>query len=248
MAEQIYFIFWALDETKYPYDENKDYCISTVKNNQLFIENVIFSNDNRVELNKFLVSDLLRIYINISYNKDFPEKYKTDAIKWIRYTENLLKENNMSTDFLQSKYIEDIINKFQPKNDFIYFYIQTEGKKLKNRYLRYDDIFNQMGFNYDLETTDEYFSKKNSKSHSLKIKTLAILILLKELNKGKGYNDYTNIAAFISFITGNSSKKIRNETGSQFQLKDYHDKEIAELNDLLKKININFTINKVDTY
>lgn len=248
MAEQIYYLFWALDAAKYPYDDSQEYCISTIKNDEFFIENVKLSFTNN-EVNNFVVADLLRVYINICYNKDFPDKYKTDALKWIAHTEDLLKKNNLISDFLQGKYIEDIINKYQPKNDFIYIYKLSENKMVRSRYLRYDDVFIQMGFNYDLEDDEESLTTKNStQSHSIKIKALAILILLKMLNKGKGVSDYTDIAAFISFITGNSIKKIYNETGSQYGLKDYHDKEIAELNDLFRRIKIDFTVNKKDTY
>ena len=83
----------------------------------------------------------------------------------------------------------------------------------------------------------------------LKVKSVAIMELLKLLDKGTAHNDLTDICKFIGFITGNSHKSIYNDVqnGISFNPK-HHAKDIEKANELFNALNISISIDKQKQY
>ncbi len=83
----------------------------------------------------------------------------------------------------------------------------------------------------------------------LKVKSVAIMELLKLLDKGTAHNDLTDICKFIGFITGNSHKSIYNDVqnGISFNTK-HHAKDIERANELFHALNISISIDKQKQY
>jgi len=83
----------------------------------------------------------------------------------------------------------------------------------------------------------------------LKVKSVAIMELLKLLDKGTAHNDLTDICKFIGFITGNSHKSIYNDVqnGISFNPK-HHAKDIEKANELFNSLNISISIDKQKQY
>jgi len=84
---------------------------------------------------------------------------------------------------------------------------------------------------------------------TLKVKSVAIIELLKLLDKGTAQNDLTDICKFIGFVTGNSHKSIYNDVqnGISFNPK-HHTKDIEKANELFNALNISISIDKQKQY
>jgi hypothetical protein len=85
---------------------------------------------------------------------------------------------------------------------------------------------------------------ENDKGVSGKIKAVVIMELLKQLGKGKATNDLSAICRLISFLTNQSEKKLYNEAQKGITLTAYHNDEIKQVNEILKSLNISFSIEK----
>jgi len=84
---------------------------------------------------------------------------------------------------------------------------------------------------------------------TLKVKSVAIIELLKLLDKGTAQNDLTDICKFIAFLTGNSHKSIYNDVqnGISFNPK-HHTKDIEKANELFNALKISISIDKQKQY
>ena len=80
---------------------------------------------------------------------------------------------------------------------------------------------------------------------TMKVTSDTVFLLLKEL-KAIQNTDNTVIAAFINYLTGFSSEKIRQRLSNTEELTISHKKEVEFVNELLSKLNINnsLTYNK----
>jgi hypothetical protein len=99
--------------------------------------------------------------------------------------------------------------------------------------------------NKDSNTDNEESSDKATQ----KVKSVAIMELLKQLDKGTAHNDLTDICKFIAFLTGNSHKSIYNDaqSGITFSSK-HHTLDIEKANELFKSLNISISIDKQKQY
>lgn len=99
--------------------------------------------------------------------------------------------------------------------------------------------------NKDSNTDNEESSDKATQ----KVKSVAIMELLKQLDKGTAHNDLTDICKFIAFLTGNSHKSIYNDaqSGITFSSK-HHTQDIEKANELFKSLNISISIDKQKQY
>jgi hypothetical protein len=96
--------------------------------------------------------------------------------------------------------------------------------------------------------TAEISKKESPNDAYIKVKTVAILELLKEMKLGAAYNDRTKISKLIAFLTGNSPKKIYNEMQKGITLTKYHNQQIEEINKIFKELNIRISICKDNQY
>ncbi len=84
---------------------------------------------------------------------------------------------------------------------------------------------------------EQTIQKIKSNKRTMNVTTETIYILLKKLDITQ-YADNTNIAAFIHYLTGFCSEKIRQRLSTKIDLTQYHKKEVDYVNDLLSKLNI----------
>jgi len=76
----------------------------------------------------------------------------------------------------------------------------------------------------------------------VKVKSVAILELLKKMNAGTAHNDMSKISKLIAFLTGNSYDRIYNEMRKGISLTNYHTKDITEINKIFSELNIPIAI------
>ena len=76
----------------------------------------------------------------------------------------------------------------------------------------------------------------------VKVKSVAILELLKKMNAGTAHNDMSKISKLIAFLTGNSYNHIYNEMRKGISLTNYHTKDINEINQIFTELNLPITI------
>lgn len=99
-----------------------------------------------------------------------------------------------------------------------------------------------------LSVQEEKNIPSENKGASGKIKAVVIMELLKQLGRGKAANDLSAICRLISFLTNQSEKKLYNEVQKGIVLTAYHNDEIKQVNEILKSLNISFTIEKDKDY
>ena len=149
-------------------------------------------------------------------------------------------------------------------------YIKTEADKITDLNLRelfYTELFIRhkqeenrgnitQQINYEIElihrtielsnikkTEIETPEKDDTDVASLKIRTVAILIMLNKLGLGTAYNDRTKVCKLIAFLTGNSYKTIYRELQKGVNFSKYHHKHIDEVNGMFEKLNSSISIN-----
>jgi hypothetical protein len=92
-------------------------------------------------------------------------------------------------------------------------------------------------------------NEESSEKATQKVKSVAIMEMLKLLDKGTAHNDLTDICKFIAFLTGNSHKSIYNDAqnGITFSPK-HHAQDIERANELFKSLNMSISIDKQKQY
>ena len=274
MNEHIYFHFWCLENAEIPYGKEKNYDGEKINyhsrrsNDHDFIRLYrmikISSKSSKHEVFTF---ELLGIYLNINYYKENENSNYDNALVWVHHTVEIFSEFAEEYSFLTDnvgKFLENFTPKDKlrvkyEKNGVLYNRLLSLKNKFFANFITVNINFNARATNS--ETKKEIENNQNEEildlipnsnnsatQYTLRIKVVAILVLLKMLKKGKGYNDYSKIANFISFLTGQNQKYINNKTGSMFKLTDAQNKEINDLNKLFKDLDIDFIVNKTDTY
>ena len=82
----------------------------------------------------------------------------------------------------------------------------------------------------------------------VKVKTIAILELLKKMNAGTAHNDMSKISKLIAFLTGNGYTRIYSELRKGISFTNYHTKDINEINNIFAELNLEITINPDKEY
>ena len=82
----------------------------------------------------------------------------------------------------------------------------------------------------------------------MKVRSVVILEMLKQMQLGPSRNDLTKICQFIAFLTGYSYKKIYNEMQKGISLSNFHNIQIEEANKILGGISSSITIDKDKRY
>lgn len=92
-------------------------------------------------------------------------------------------------------------------------------------------------------------TEENTDKATQKVKSVAIMEMLKLLDKGTAHNDLTDISKFIAFLTGNSHKSIYNDAqnGITFNPR-HHTQDIEKVNELFKLLNMSISIDKQKQY
>ncbi|MDR1198163.1 MAG: hypothetical protein LBK94_04010 [Prevotellaceae bacterium] len=83
---------------------------------------------------------------------------------------------------------------------------------------------------------------------SIKVRSVVILELLKQMQLGTVHNDLTKICKLIAFLTGNSYNSIYNEMQKGIYFSKFHGKQIDEANKILEELNASISINKNKQY
>ena len=254
MNEPLFYHFWSLASDSSPFDLNTDYSTSTVRNDKKFIQEFCdFRDYVKFNSHEEYALKLLKIFLDINYDTNTENsklQNSLNAIAWILHTQDILLNNNIDAEFLSNSSFSKEIEEFKHS---VILSISTEqdGKKIKLLYNRSETIFKNLIIQEQIEDNllDTVPVRNNkAKQYTMKTKVVAILVLLKKLNAGKGIKDYTKISELISLLTGLDAKYISNKTGSQFKLTDAQDDEIPILNEIFKNLGIDFSVNKKDTY
>ena len=118
MENQLFYHLWSLENSKLPFDINKDFCRLTEANDKKFIRAFVSQsrNNNSIIRDKFIL-ELLNIYMNILYDEKHPELIKGYAIDWITHTLNILTKAGVSFDFHYLRILDLSINGFQPSTE-----------------------------------------------------------------------------------------------------------------------------------
>ena len=83
---------------------------------------------------------------------------------------------------------------------------------------------------------------------SIKVRSVVILEILKQMQLGMAHNDLTKICKLIAFLTGNSYNNIYNEVQKGIYFSDFHSKQINEANRILEELNASISIDKNKQY
>src|SRR5574344_472045 len=81
----------------------------------------------------------------------------------------------------------------------------------------------------------------DTKGVSGKIKTVVVMELLKQFNKGKAHNDLTAICRLVAFLSGQSENSLYNDAQKGIVLNAYHDDEIKQANEIMRALTINIS-------
>ena len=99
-----------------------------------------------------------------------------------------------------------------------------------------------------LEQPTETPEKDNPDVASIKVRSVVILEMLKQMQLGTAHNDLTKICKLIAFLTGNSYKSIYNEMQKGVCFSNFHTKQIDEANKILVELNALISIDKNKQY
>ena len=83
---------------------------------------------------------------------------------------------------------------------------------------------------------------------SIKVRSVIILEILKQMQLGTAHNDLTKICKLIAFLTGNSYNNIYNEIQKGIFFSKFHNRQIEEANKILKELNASIAIDKDKQY
>ncbi|GHU60910.1 hypothetical protein FACS1894121_1680 [Bacteroidia bacterium] len=75
-----------------------------------------------------------------------------------------------------------------------------------------------------------------------KLKTVVYIELFRLMEKGKNINDISAMARFISFMTGQSYKKLYKQMLEEIRLTSYHAEAVKKMNDYFQALNISISI------
>jgi hypothetical protein len=90
--------------------------------------------------------------------------------------------------------------------------------------------------------------KDNSDVASIKVRSVVILEMLKQMQLGTAHNDLTKICKLVAFLTGNSYNSIYNEAQKGIFFSKFHSKQIEEANKILKELNASISIDMNKQY
>ena len=99
-----------------------------------------------------------------------------------------------------------------------------------------------------LQQPTEAPEKDNTDVASIKVRSVIILELLKNMQLGAAHNDLTKICKLIAFLTGNSYNSIYNEIQKGVFFSKYHSKQIDEANKIFAELNASISIDKNKQY
>lgn len=81
-----------------------------------------------------------------------------------------------------------------------------------------------------LEQSPQPPEKENTEVAAIKVRSVVILEMLKQMQLGTAHNDLTKICKLIAFLTGNSYNSIYNEVQKGVCFSNFHTKQIDEVN------------------
>jgi hypothetical protein len=99
-----------------------------------------------------------------------------------------------------------------------------------------------------LQQLTEKSEKDNQNVASIKVRSVVILEMLKQMQLGTAHNDLTKICKLIAFLTGNSYRNIYNELQKGVHFSKFHSKHIDEINKILEELNASISIDKNKQY
>jgi hypothetical protein len=183
---------------------------------------------------------------------------KIDPICFQRF-EPLLKDevNYMATLSENFEFLKAEADKISDLNQRELFYIDslTHCKQVQNE----GNILQQISDEISLiqrkkelsgieNQVREIAEECDSDTACIKIRSVVILELLKKLQLGTAHNDLTKICKLIAFLTGSSYHKIYNELQKGICFSKFHNKQIDDINKILKELNASISIDKSVSY
>ena len=99
-----------------------------------------------------------------------------------------------------------------------------------------------------LQQPTEMHEKDNPDIVSIKVRSVVILEMLKQMQLGTAHNDLTKICKLIAFLTGNSYNSIYNELQKGVYFSKFHSKQIDAANKILEELNASILIDKDKQY
>lgn len=238
VKEHIFYHFWSIERDGIPYDNTQEYTYSSEANDLKFIE-LAKKTDDGVSIGepkRFFKNNLIA-YINLHYTPQIPDSINSLAIEWFNHTADVIsKHRPFSYNPININDVEDIISEYSPVK-FIYFSIVNESVISEQLFSKTDAIVTQF-LKSDKINKNESMVDTEINNPPLKVKTVAMLELLKLMKKGKSHNDLSKICRFVSFLTGQSYDKIYNDAQKGIVLTKYHKKDIDKINKIFKELTI----------
>jgi hypothetical protein len=99
-----------------------------------------------------------------------------------------------------------------------------------------------------LQQQPETPEKENTEVAPIKVRSVVILEMLKQMQLGTAQNDLSKICKLIAFLTGNSYNSIYNELQKGVYFSKTHSRHIDEANKLLTELNALISIDKDKQY
>lgn len=242
MKEHIFYQLWSIVRDAIPYDDTQEYTFKTEANDLKFIELAKKSDDGVSigEPKRFFKNNLIA-YINLHYTPQIPDSINSLAIEWFNHTAEIIsKHRPFVYNPINFSDVEDVISEYSPVK-FICFSIVNGSVISERLFSRTDAIVTQFLKSEKFVLGDNMGDTEIS-NPPLKVKTVAMLELLKLMGKGKSHNDLAKICRFVSFLTGQSNNKIYNDAQKGIVLTKYHQKDIDEINKILKELSIDIEL------
>jgi len=278
MENKLFYHFWSLGCEASPFDTNKGYSYLTEANDKKFIENLFAIPELiGTGKFRFYILELLNIYMNVLFDENQPSNKIINCYEWIDHTLKLFEYNDRRNDrrndrirYFVSTLIYPFITNFKPSTKISV--LMEEGNfQIMKSLNRSDPFFFQfttttininintplnspinipinIPFDNPIDTRKVTNSNTKKVGYSQKVKTVAIIELLKLLNISTAKNDLTKICRLIAVLTGDSYDSIHNDKQKGIKFDKNHIQEITDINQKFNELNIKVFIDINKTY
>lgn len=205
---------------------------------------IILSLEPKTESNLTLCLSRIKSKIDTAYYEVFEHILNNGKA----YADNKTLPADFSFLKIQADKIQDLGERelFYQEYATRYKQAQNQGDILK----QIEDEINFIERTKELSNTqpEETPEKDNPNVAPIKVRSVVILEMLKQMQLGKAHNDLSKICKLIAFLTGNSYNSIYNELQKGVLFSKTHSQHIDEANKILSELNASISIDKNNEY
>jgi len=234
---------------------------NTEANDKKFIdEYVAYREHAEIGRHEEYTIELLRIYLNVLYDKNDKINSSGNGYIWIRHTRDILQKAGENIKFLNNRKFDPIIFGFNPTNNINVLMMQDNLPKMMSLD-RSDTFFTRfitININIDIkkhkaqekieDEVDDEIKYDPKIRIDYKVRTALLILLLKKINITRNEKDVTKICRLISMLTGQSFNSLYQDLIAGIQLMDKNKKSITEMNSILNDLDIDFKLMKGEEY